>query len=191
MGWRFRRSIRILPGIRLNFGKRGLTSTTVGKGWFSTNISKGGVRSNVNVPGTGLSYRSQPANFAVPAPGQSTKSGLIAMLVVGGILFCSGVLCCRGPQNNTAPPAANIQPTPVQSVYRLVTTPTPKTNKRNKQNANSNVRSIYERPAAIPGSTYPTQSRRTASPYTLGPRGGCYYINGNGHKTYVDHSNCY
>lgn len=26
--------------------------------------------------------------------------------------------------------------------------------------------------------------------YITGPRGGCYYINGNGNKTYVDHSYC-
>lgn len=31
------------------------------------------------------------------------------------------------------------------------------------------------------------QSSRT---YIRGPRGGCYYINGNGNKTYVDHSYC-
>jgi hypothetical protein len=30
-------------------------------------------------------------------------------------------------------------------------------------------------------------SRRT---YITGPRGGCYYINGNGNKTYVDRSLC-
>lgn len=27
--------------------------------------------------------------------------------------------------------------------------------------------------------------------YIRGPRGGCYYINGNGKKVYVDHSYCY
>jgi hypothetical protein len=32
-----------------------------------------------------------------------------------------------------------------------------------------------------------TRSRRV---YYTGPRGGCYYINSNGNKTYVDHSYC-
>jgi hypothetical protein len=27
--------------------------------------------------------------------------------------------------------------------------------------------------------------------YITGPRGGCYYYDGNGNKVYVDHSNCY
>jgi hypothetical protein len=38
-----------------------------------------------------------------------------------------------------------------------------------------------------------TSSRSSSSAgrtYITGPRGGCYYINSNGNKTYVDHSYC-
>jgi hypothetical protein len=35
--------------------------------------------------------------------------------------------------------------------------------------------------------SYKEKSRR----YITGPRGGCYYINGNGNKTYVDRSLCH
>ena len=63
MGWRFHKSIRILPGIRINFGKKGITSATMGRGWFSTNISKKGVRHNFNLPGTGISYQTKPVPF--------------------------------------------------------------------------------------------------------------------------------
>ena len=56
MGWRFRRSIKILPGIRLNFGKKGISSTTIGGKYFKTNVSGRGVRHTVSAPGTGLSY---------------------------------------------------------------------------------------------------------------------------------------
>src|SRR5262249_2206712 len=59
MGWRFRRSIKILPGVRMNFGKKGVTSFTFGKGIFSTNVNKKGVRRNVNIPGTGLTYQTK------------------------------------------------------------------------------------------------------------------------------------
>jgi len=36
------------------------------------------------------------------------------------------------------------------------------------------------------------RSKKTSSKseYITGPRGGCYYINGNGKKVYVDHSYC-
>lgn len=56
MGWRFRKSIKIFPGFRLNLGKRGVNSVSVGKAGFTTNISSRGVRHTVGVPGTGLSY---------------------------------------------------------------------------------------------------------------------------------------
>ncbi len=57
MGLRFRKSVKILPGVKLNFSKSG-TSVTVGKRGMSTNFSSRGTRVIVNIPGTGLSYAS-------------------------------------------------------------------------------------------------------------------------------------
>ena len=36
----------------------------------------------------------------------------------------------------------------------------------------------------------PTYKPTTYRNYITGPRGGCYYINSNGNKTYVDRSMC-
>jgi hypothetical protein len=55
MGFRFRRSIRLLPGIRLNIGKRGV-STSVGVRGAHVTVGHGQVRETVGLPGTGLSY---------------------------------------------------------------------------------------------------------------------------------------
>src|ERR1700693_1774677 len=55
MGFRFRRSVKILPGVRLNFGKRGV-STSVGVRGAHVTFGKSGTRTTVGVPGTGLSY---------------------------------------------------------------------------------------------------------------------------------------
>jgi hypothetical protein len=55
MGFRFRRSLRILPGIRLNFGKRGV-STSIGVKGAHITVGHGKVRETVGLPGTGLSY---------------------------------------------------------------------------------------------------------------------------------------
>jgi Protein of unknown function (DUF4236) len=55
MGWRFRRSIRLAPGVRWNFGKRS-TSLTVGPRGFKTTIGTAGTRRTIGLPGTGLSY---------------------------------------------------------------------------------------------------------------------------------------
>ncbi len=55
MGFRFRKSIKIAPGLRLNVSKRG-TSVSIGRRGATTNISKRGVRQTFGIPGTGISY---------------------------------------------------------------------------------------------------------------------------------------
>lgn len=56
MGSRFRRSIRIAPGLRINVGKRGV-SLSAGVRGASITLGSQGTYSNVGIPGTGLSYR--------------------------------------------------------------------------------------------------------------------------------------
>jgi hypothetical protein len=58
MGLRFRRSVKILPGIRLNFSGSGV-STTLGPRGASVTVGPRGTHLNVGLPGTGLSYRTQ------------------------------------------------------------------------------------------------------------------------------------
>lgn len=67
MGLIFRKRIKILPGLTVNFGKRG-TSFTIGKRGASVNIGKRGTYANVGIPGTGISYRER-----IDKPKQSTK----------------------------------------------------------------------------------------------------------------------
>ena len=56
MGFRFRRSVKLLPGVRLNFSKSGV-STTVGRRGASVNVGKRGAHVNLGVPGSGVGYR--------------------------------------------------------------------------------------------------------------------------------------
>lgn len=55
MGLRFRRTVRILPWVRLNFGLKGM-SVSFGRpgAWFT--IGRTGTRMTAGLPGTGLSY---------------------------------------------------------------------------------------------------------------------------------------
>lgn len=41
-----------------------------------------------------------------------------------------------------------------------------------------------------PRKTNTSKSSSSSGNYIRGPRGGCYYINSNGNKTYVDRSMC-
>jgi hypothetical protein len=57
MGFRFRKSIKILPGIRLNVGKSGINSLSVRGRGATTNIGNHGTHTTYSIPGTGISYR--------------------------------------------------------------------------------------------------------------------------------------
>ncbi len=73
MPLRFHRSIKIAPGIRMNFGKRGFGSISIG----GLNIGKRGVYQNFNIPGTGITYRAQIVGSSAkePAPEQPPQPG--------------------------------------------------------------------------------------------------------------------
>ena len=55
MGFRFRKTIGLFPGLKLNISKSGL-STTVGPRGATTNFSRRGARTTLSWLGTGLSY---------------------------------------------------------------------------------------------------------------------------------------
>ena len=55
MGFRFRRSIRLLPGIRINLGKRSASLSVGGRGAHVTMRPGHKLRATVGLPGSGLS----------------------------------------------------------------------------------------------------------------------------------------
>ena len=72
MGFRFNRRIKLFPGVRLNLGKRGVSTSIGGRGAHVT-LGHGQVRETVGIPGTGLSYTHIDGTHktAVDAPGQA------------------------------------------------------------------------------------------------------------------------
>jgi hypothetical protein len=56
--FRFHRSLKLVPGLRLNFSKRGGSLSLGGPG-ATVNVGSRGVRGTLGLPGTGLSYVSQ------------------------------------------------------------------------------------------------------------------------------------
>ncbi|WP_280768352.1 DUF4236 domain-containing protein [Salipaludibacillus daqingensis] len=58
MSFRFQKRVRVAPGVRLNFSKRGI-STSVGRRGASVTAGRRGLYGNTGIPGTGLSYRSK------------------------------------------------------------------------------------------------------------------------------------
>lgn len=56
MGLRFRKSIKIAPGVKINLNKKSTSVTFGGKGIHYTVNSKGKKTASIGIPGTGLSY---------------------------------------------------------------------------------------------------------------------------------------
>lgn len=56
MGLRFRKSVKIAPGVRLNIGKKSVGISAGVKGYRKSINSSGRVTTSIGVPGTGVSY---------------------------------------------------------------------------------------------------------------------------------------
>jgi hypothetical protein len=88
MGFRFRRSIRLAPGLRINLSKSG-GSLSVGRRGATLNFSGRGTKATVGLPGSGLSYstmlKSGPETALPSDQGRSGGAGgfiLIALFVL-------------------------------------------------------------------------------------------------------------
>lgn len=65
--FRFRKSFKVLPGVRLNLSKSG-TSFSLGPRGSTLNVGgKNGPRATVGIPGTGLSYTQKIGEDVTPA----------------------------------------------------------------------------------------------------------------------------
>ncbi|MDN3555052.1 DUF4236 domain-containing protein [Halomonas maura] len=73
MALRFRKRIKVAPGLRLNLGKSGI-GASVGPRGARVTISKRGVHAKVGIPGTGLSYRSRLDGPSGPRHTDSRRS---------------------------------------------------------------------------------------------------------------------
>lgn len=74
MGFKFRKSIKLLPGLKINLTHKGISSASIGKSGASLNIGKKGTRTSVGIPGTGLSYsKHQPYSKKNNVPQEHTE----------------------------------------------------------------------------------------------------------------------
>jgi len=73
MAFRFHKSIRVLPGVRIDLNKRSTSISIGGRGAHVT-VGHGKVRETIGLPGTGVSYThvssSHQAKAEAPGPAQ-------------------------------------------------------------------------------------------------------------------------
>ena len=80
MGLRFRRSVRLAPGVRLNFSKSGL-SATIGPRGASVGIGRRGTFLNAGIPGTGLYARENLSG----GPGRRSNAADSGVVMKGSV----------------------------------------------------------------------------------------------------------
>lgn len=89
MGTRFRKSIKVAPGIKLNVNKSSVSLTAGVKGYHKTINSKGTVTTSASIPGTGLSYvdtkTSKSRTSASSPSGQTVDVGIGSVYVPGSV----------------------------------------------------------------------------------------------------------
>jgi len=86
MGFRFRRSVRIAPGVKVSLNKRSVGITAGTRSLHHTVNSKGRRTTTVGLPGTGLSYQHvEQSRHARRSAADSVPQGLAS----GCALACS------------------------------------------------------------------------------------------------------
>ncbi len=88
MAWRYRRRLRLLPGVTLNVGKRGASVSLGGRGAHVTYGARG-KRATIGLPGSGLSYTAYQPYRHRTAPGVARPPSwgpLIVLLVTIGLI---------------------------------------------------------------------------------------------------------
>lgn len=79
-GFRFRKYLKLFPGIKLNFSKSGV-STSIGKKGATVNLSTKGTRGTVGLPGSGMSYSRYWKG------GEGAKKGYYAFLIAALLFY--------------------------------------------------------------------------------------------------------
>lgn len=103
MAWNYRKRIKIVPGINLNFSKKGV-STSVGPKGAKISFGRNGTYLNTSIPGTGL-YNRQKISGSNPSSIQENNnngSGCLGNIEIlfSIILFVIGGICITTQNSN-------------------------------------------------------------------------------------------
>jgi hypothetical protein len=83
MGWRFRHSFKVIPGVKFNLSKSGL-SCSIGGAPLTMNIGPPGVYGTASIPGTGISYRQRFSGGSETQPALLTPTPTAPVLPPSG-----------------------------------------------------------------------------------------------------------
>lgn len=92
MGFRFRRTIKILPGIKINISKSGF-STSIGGPGATVNVKRGRkTKTTLGIPGTGISHTSYSGG-SDKNPEKTDWGGVLIFVVFFGAIIAIAKSC--------------------------------------------------------------------------------------------------
>lgn len=122
MSWRLRRSVRILPGVRLNFSRSGVSTSIGGRG-ATINIGKRGVRTTIGLPGTGVSWSEASYHHSPQSVRPATTDDRSTPLSAGGcggpvlaVAVVLAVVVLARSHSEAEPGGIKVQPAAVQTL---------------------------------------------------------------------------
>jgi hypothetical protein len=123
--FRFRRSIKIAPGIRWNLGKRSSSISLGGKGFHYTVGGPRGSRTTVGIPGTGISY-TETSGHSSSSPGENSGCAGCLWQIIFFILVIVGISMCTRSEKDSAAAKPKALPTATpQATQSASPTPSP------------------------------------------------------------------
>lgn len=111
MGLRFRRSLKLAPGVRLNLSKSGL-GVSVGVRGASVSVGPRGAYANVGIPGTGISYREKLGGKAGSVGSRRGAGAMSSPTGFGGVAISlddRGAVVLSDHAGNPLPPQLDRQ----------------------------------------------------------------------------------
>ena len=96
MAFRFQKRIKLLPGVTVNIGKRGISASAGPRGAKIT-VGKTGTRATVGLPGTGISQTKMLGTAPAPEtpraePENETQNLIIGIAFIAFLMFCAWVI---------------------------------------------------------------------------------------------------
>lgn len=208
MAWKFRKSVKLLPGIKLNFSNAGV-STSFGPKGFKYNVGRKGVRRTVSIPGSGFYHtemleKNENSEGELPQPDRSKRFPLgkiaFGFLLVALISQCfkeqpSDISAKKNPTNagaiepihNESPSTQSKADTQAVAASALISSGINKDDGKDEQAAKKAAALIKSEPVAKIRSNKQSENDSCGCRSNVrctGPRGGRYCVTASGNKQY-------
>jgi hypothetical protein len=151
MGLRLWRTLRIAPGVRLNFSKSGV-STSFGPRGAHFTIGPGGTRTTVGIPGTGLYWTQANNSPQLPTSYRSVASRIgpwVGWLLIGFFVVVALLMYSASANQSSTANVSGASPDPMPAVENVASISATRANCRSEPSKSAPVSRHLARGAEV------------------------------------------